>query len=36
LSAEKEVGAGDQRYLKVSIVPSDRGGWKYDLITKSE
>jgi hypothetical protein len=36
LFAEKEVGAGDQRYLKVSIVPSDRGGWKYDLITKSE
>jgi len=36
LFAEKEAGAGDQGYLKVSIVPSDRGGWKYDLITKSE
>jgi hypothetical protein len=36
LFAEKEVGTRDQRYLKVSIVPSDRGGWKYNLITKSE
>jgi hypothetical protein len=36
LFAEKEVGAGDHRYSKVSIVASDCGGWKYDLITKDE
>lgn len=36
LFAEKEVGTGDHRYSKVSIVASDNGGWKYDLITKDE
>jgi hypothetical protein len=36
LFAEKEVGARDHRCLKVSIVALNRGGWKYDLITKDE
>jgi hypothetical protein len=36
LFAEKEFRDRDRRYLKVSIVASDRGGWKYDLIRKDE
>jgi len=36
LFAENEVGARDHRCSKVSIVASDRGGWKYDLIEKDE
>jgi hypothetical protein len=36
LFAETEVGARDDQCSKVSIIASDRGGWKYDLITKDE
>jgi hypothetical protein len=36
LFAENEIGARDHRCSKVSIVASDRGGWKYDLIEKDE
>jgi hypothetical protein len=31
---EKEVGARDQRCAKVSLVASDRGGWKYELMER--
>jgi hypothetical protein len=36
LFAENEVGARDQRCSKVSIIASERGGWKYELIEKGE
>jgi hypothetical protein len=36
LFAENEVGDRDQRCPKVSIVVSERGGWKYELIEKDE
>jgi hypothetical protein len=36
LFAENEIGARDERCSKVSIVISDRGGWKYDLIERNE
>jgi hypothetical protein len=34
--AENEVAARDRRCPKVSILASNLGGWKYDLITKDE